>query len=182
MSNPTFSEDYRLQQVRLHQTTNYGTASLGFGRLVTEVLRRTGAKSLSDYGAGKQNLLKALVEAGAPEFDYRPYDPAFPDYGPARQADLVCCIDVLEHIEPQFIDNVIAELAELTTGFGFFSIQTGPARKTLEDGRNAHLIQEPSSWWLRKLATYFDVLELRTSNTTGPGFWLLTQRIAPPAP
>lgn len=181
MNKATFSEDYRQQQVELHKNPNYGIASLGFGKLVADIIRKTNAKSVSDYGAGKQNLLRALAEAGAPPVEYRPYDPAFPDYGPAREADLVCCIDVLEHIEPEFVDNVIAELASLTTGFGFFSIHMGPAGKVLSDGRNAHLIQEPSSWWLRRLAVYFDVLELRTHNNMGPGFWVLVRRIVPKA-
>lgn len=177
MNKPTFSEDYQRQQVELHKNPNYGIASLHFASLVADILRKTGAKSLSDYGAGKQNLLKALTEAGVTDLDYRPYDPAFPEYGPARPADLVCCIDVLEHIEPEFVDNVIEELAALTIGFGFFSIHMGPAGKVLSDGRNAHLIQQPSSWWLRKLANYFDVLELRTHNTMGRGFWVLVRRI-----
>jgi len=30
-------------------------------------------------------------------------------------------------------------------------IDTLPARKTLPDGRNAHLIQESQDWWLSKI-------------------------------
>jgi hypothetical protein len=46
----------------------------------------------------------------------------------------------------------IAELAKITQNFGFFSIHMGPAGKILSDGRNAHLIQKPRSWWLSKLS------------------------------
>jgi hypothetical protein len=93
----------------------------------------------------------------------------FPEYGPPMPADLVCCIDVLEHVEHEFIDNVIRQLSEITVNFGFFTIATGPAVKSLPDGRNAHLIQKPSSWWLPKLVPYFEVQHLQTEG--GHGFW-----------
>lgn len=107
-------------------------------------------QSVSDYGAGKQNLLVGLRSAGIDSVDYYPYDPAFEEYGEPKAADLVCCIDVLEHIEPDKLENVLLDLARITVDFGFFSIHMGPAAKILSEGRNAHLIQEPSSWWLPK--------------------------------
>jgi len=54
-----------------------------------------------------------------------PYDPVFPEYGEPRPADLVCCIDVLEHIEPDLVDNVILELARVTTNLGLESSDNG---------------------------------------------------------
>jgi hypothetical protein len=53
----------------------------------------------------------------------------------------------------------------------------GPAAKILADGRNAHLIQRPSSWWLQRLSTRFDVLQLQTHNTMGAGFWTIVKPI-----
>ena len=44
---------------------------------------------------------------------------------------------------------------------GFFTIHTGPAGKVLADGRNAHLIQQPSSWWLPKLCERFEIDHLQ---------------------
>jgi hypothetical protein len=153
MRAETISDDYRKLQQELHLNPNYGIASLAFAPIVAHIIRQTKPHSLSDYGAGKQNLRKALTQAGVTGFDYRPYDPAFPEYGEPREADLVCCIDVLEHIEPALLDNVLDELEEITTRLGFFSVHMGPAGKTLADGRNAHLIQKPSSWWLPRLAS-----------------------------
>jgi len=138
-------------------------------------MRKTGAKSLSDYGAGKCNLHRGLVSCGLGDFEYLPYDPAFPDYGDPKPADLVCCIDVLEHIEPEFVDAVIADLAAITTRFGFFSIARGPAEKSLSDGRNAHLVQKPSSWWLPRLCTFFEVANLVRD---AHGFWVIVEPAA----
>lgn len=129
MQAQTITEEYRKMQQELHQNPNYGVASLAFAPLVADLIRQTGVKSVSDYGAGKKKLLKGLGEAGITSIQYLPYDPAFPEYGTPRSADLVCCIDVLEHIEPDLLDNVLAELATITTGLGFFSIHMGPAGK-----------------------------------------------------
>ena len=49
----------------------------------------------------------------------------------------------------------------------------GPAAKVLSDGRNAHLIQKPSSWWLKKLTDYFEILHLQTHQIMGNGMWLV---------
>ena len=132
-------------------------------------------RSLSDYGAGKQNLMKTLNQQFGIKLDYRPYDPAFPEYGEPRPADLVCCIDVLEHIEPDLLDNVLDELQSITPRLGFFSIHTGPAIKVLSDGRNAHLIQKPSSWWLPRLCQRFEVQALDLS--PGGFFVLVSPRL-----
>ena len=156
---PVISEAYRKQQQALHENPDYGVASISFAPLVAQVLSRNGARALSDYGAGKQNLRKAL-EAYGVEVGYTAYDPAFPEYGEPQPADLVCCIDVLEHIEPEYLDNVLSDLERITVRHGFFSVHTGPAGKVLSDGRNAHLIQEPIAWWRERLERHFAIEHL----------------------
>lgn len=84
---------------------------------------------------------------------------------------------MLEHIEPPLLNNVLAELQGIVSKIGFFTVHTGPAVKVLPDGRNAHLIQEPSSWWLKRLTDYFEVRHLQTL-PNGSGFWLIVERKA----
>ena len=141
-----------------------------YGELVADIMRGIGAQTLSDYGAGKQKLLEALREIGAAPKEYFAYDPVFPEYGPARSADLVCCIDVLEHIEIEYLDSVLDHLKNLINNFGFFAIHTKPAQKVLSDGRNAHLIQAPPSWWLQRIATRLEILQMEPTEV---GFWLI---------
>jgi hypothetical protein len=162
----TISEAYRTQQIELHQNPNYGIASLGVAPIVRDMITARNIKSICDYGAGKQNLKKWLDQNGVRGFQYFPYDPAFPEYGPPRRAELVCCIDVLEHIEPDFVEPVIGELADITVRIGFFTIATEPANKVLSDGRNAHLIQKPAAWWLPLLSKRFEVLNLWRNQST----------------
>lgn len=171
--NKTITDDYRKMQQELHQNPEYGTASFGFAPLVADLIMQSGAKSVSDYGAGKKNLQVGLNAAGLNP-DYKPYDPAFPEYGAPQPADLVCCIDVLEHIEPELLENVFKDLASVTQKVGFYSIHMTPAKKILPDGRNAHLIQKPTSWWLPRLCVYFDIVQLQQHNIGGGmGFWVI---------
>ena len=169
----TISENYLEQQRTLHRNPNYGVASLSFAPIVADLMRQTGCQSVSDYGAGKKRLLEGLRQSGVEPQHYLPYDPVFPEYGSPQPADLVCCIDVLEHIEPELLDNVIADLSKITAKLGFFSIHMGPAAKTLNDGRNAHLIQKPSSWWLKKLTNHFEIHHLQSHQMMGPGIWMV---------
>ena len=71
--------------------------------------------------------------------------------------DVSLSVDVLEHIEPEYLESVLDHLEELTERMIFISINTGPAGKFLDDGRNAHLIQEPVSWWMPKLLARFEL-------------------------
>lgn len=170
LRKPVISEEYRRLQQQLHQNPEYGVASISFAPVVKEIIDMGKLQSLSDYGAGKQNLMKALKAKFAVDIDYRPYDPAFPEYGEPREADLVCCIDVLEHIEPELLDNVLDELQSITRRYGLYSVHTGPAVKVLADGRNAHLTQKPSSWWLPRLCLRFEIEAL---HRTAGGFYVL---------
>lgn len=164
------SEEYRRLQQDLHKNPDYGVASIEFAPLVKQVMEAGKLRSLSDYGAGKQNLLRTLRQKFGMDVDYRPYDPAFPEYGEPCEADLVCCIDVLEHIEPELLDNVLDELQRITVRYGLYSVHTGAAVKVLADGRNAHLTQQPSSWWLPRLCQRFEIDAL---NKTAGGFYVL---------
>ena len=165
------SPDYLQQQIDLHKNPNYGVASLGYAPIVKDIFVKIGATSISDYGAGKCNLKVGLEKHGLSDFAYYPYDPVFTEYGPPSKGDLVCCIDVLEHVEMHFLDNVLKDLALITKKTGFFTIATGPAVKILPDGRNAHLIQKPTSWWLPKLVRFFEIQHLQTEGTHG--FWVI---------
>ena len=169
----TITEEYRKLQEELHKNPDYGIASTHFAPVISEIMRGLKIKSLSDYGAGKKRLYESLKKLNNAPKEYFPYDPAFPDYGKPQSADLVCCIDVLEHIEPKLIDNVIDDLSSITTNYGFFTVHMGPARKSLSDGRNAHLIQKPSSWWLEKLIKKFEIINLIEHQIMGKGFWTL---------
>lgn len=118
--------------------------------MVTQIIERMGITHLLDYGCGSQvNLAKHLKVPH--KLTYQAYDPGVPRYAKAPlPAQMVACIDVLEHIEPDCLESVLNDLERLCEGVLFATVDTAPAVKTLSDGRNAHLTQEPMSFWLPK--------------------------------
>jgi hypothetical protein len=163
------SEQYREEQTALHAKGNYGTASLQYGQIVSSLVEGTGAKTLLDYGCGSMQNLKKVLDC---DVMYLGYDPAIPEFSVKEPCDLVVCIDVLEHIEPELLDNVLDDLLMLTGKWGFFTVHTGPAKKVLSDGRNAHLIQKPAEWWLPKITKRWDLWKF---DRTAQGFNLLVR-------
>ena len=65
--------------------------------------------------------------------------------------DLVFSNDVLEHIEPEYVTNVLQHINALADKFIWLRIDTNPARKVLQDGRNAHISLNSSDWWKREI-------------------------------
>jgi hypothetical protein len=167
------SEEYRQMQQKLHENPGYGVASVHYAPLVAEVLQSTGVTELLDYGAGKGRLGITLREQLKQPLKIHHYDPAIPQWSaPPAPCGFVACIDVLEHIEPGLLDNVLDDLKRVTAGIGVFTVHTGAAVKVLSDGRNAHLIQQPPSWWLPRFMERF---ELVTFNRMPQGFWVVVE-------
>lgn len=165
------TKEYQQEQRRLHEEReDYGIASLQYVGIVDQFVRQLDLKSLLDYGCGKGRLGDNMTS----QIAIWDYDPAIPgkDKRPSGKFDMVTCLDVLEHIEPECLDEVLDDLADYVGMFGLFSIHTGPAVKVLSDGRNAHLIQEKAAWWMPKLCKRFDVQKM---NSTKNGFWVLVR-------
>ncbi len=165
------SPSYVKEQEALHKTGQYGVTAQKYGGMVSGIIDKLEINHLLDYGCGS-NL--SLTKTLKPErkFTYQGYDPGVARYATLpKPAEMVTCIDVLEHIEPEYLDDVLDHLADLTEVLLFASIHTGPAGKTLSDGRNAHLIQQPLEWWLPKL---WDRFSLQTVQVESPAeFWVI---------
>ena len=145
---------YKEQNTELHRLrSDYGANGHRYASQIRELAQAMSAETILDYGCGKGTLADALEG-----FAVRNYDPAFPDWAsPPPPCDLVVCGDVLEHIEPECLDAVLDDLKRVTKRCLFATIATRPAKKSLPDGRNAHLIQEQLDWWLPKLWTRFTI-------------------------
>jgi len=171
------SDDYRRMQQQLHENPNYGMASVEYAQLVAKFIESTESTEILDYGAGKGRLGMALRQHIQRPLTIYHYDPAIPQWSmPPDPCGFVACIDVLEHIEPHLLDNVLDDLQRVVAGAGVFTVHCYPAAKVLPDGRNAHLIQQPSSWWLPKFLARF---ELAAFSRMPQGFWIGVERKAP---
>lgn len=144
------SHEYLQSQQQMHaHPRGYGGRGYVWANTVIEIAKRYDAHSICDYGAGQGTLGKALRAAG---YVCRDYDPAIPGWdGPPGFADMVCSCDVLEHIEPEKLDNVLAHIRALARKVIFLVIATRPANKLLPNGHNAHLIIESKQWWSERI-------------------------------
>lgn len=137
---------YVREQVRLHADPSYGSGSHRHAYLVAGIALIEECKTILDYGAGKGTIGTVLRSAG---LQVAEYDPGFPgkEKAPAP-ADLVTCLDVMEHIEPNCLSDVIDHLAKLTQKKLLVDISTKFTKfRWLSDGRNSHLIVKDAAWW-----------------------------------
>lgn len=155
--------------ISLHQKhETYGSYGGQNAERVRKAMAQLGSSDVLDYGCGKKGLEKSLG------ISIQNYDPAVKGCEKKpKPADIVVCTDVLEHVEQECIDTVLDHLEYLTKRIGYFVIANRPAKKILEDGRNAHLIIKPADWWLEKLCKRFNVLSM---TYMGTGFEVLVGR------
>jgi hypothetical protein len=138
---------------QLHaEDENWGRGAKHFVDRIRKIIALTGDADILDYGCGKGSLQELLG------FPISEYDPGIPGKdSPPKPANLVVCAEVLEHVEPECLDAVLADLRRCTRRIGFFAIPHNPAIHNLPDGRNTHINVHPHGWWVAKLGEYFTV-------------------------
>jgi hypothetical protein len=154
------TQDYKALQEQFHKDRpEYGTHSKSYAKYVSHIIDQLEIENILDYGAGKCMLGRTIRPKKRVKVWC--YDPCIEELSEApKPTEMVVCTDVLEHIEPICLDDVLDDLKRLTEKVIFMAIHTGPAMKVLPDGRNAHLIQQTYKWWLPKLWDRFDVHSL----------------------
>lgn len=147
-----FSPEYKALQESFHKSCpDYGVSGVRYSEQVLRLSQQLDTRDILDYGCGKCTLSANLP------FLITNYDPFIPAYADRPQPhDLVVCTDVMEHVEEEYILGVLSDISSLAKKAAFFQIATRPAKKTLPDGRNAHLVVQPSAWWLGQLNLYFE--------------------------
>lgn len=154
------SEEYRNINISLHESDVYGEKNHSINDRVLHAidacLQIGMCKSTLDYGCGKGVLIKKLRNHFGSSLEINGYDPCVAEYDiPYSPADIVTCFDVLEHIEPDKINDVLDDISKKTTGLFICIVDLLPAQKKLVDGRNAHLLLAPPGWWLDRLSQTF---------------------------
>lgn len=169
------SDDYRALNAQMHRDKpKWGAVGVANADMVRHLCKETGTNKLLDYGAGREKLRLALEPEG---YEVTSYDPAVPGIDePPAPHDLVVCFDVLEHVEPECVDAVIADIARVTKKMALISVSTIPARRLLPDGSNPHRSLHPMAWWLERLKQYFDIAHTKES---ADSFGVIVRRKAP---
>ncbi len=146
------SAGYRAQLGQL--TDAWGGGGAKHAKEIAFLAENYNAKTILDYGCGPGSLKRQLA-GFRPQLQVAEYDPGYEEKAALpTPADLVACVDVLEHVEPDRLKAVLTHIFDLTNKVAFFVIATRPAEKRLPDGRNAHLIIDNANWWVEQLRTF----------------------------
>jgi len=153
------STAYKRILEEVHSKEKWGYASQFEVPDIVKIINEKNIHTILDYGAGKQFLARELP-LHCSNIIVSSYEPGIPGLdNPPDPAELVCCIDVLEHVEPECIQDVLNDLQRVTKKIGYFTIATEPALRILPDGRNAHILLEPITWWYEQIKARFDILD-----------------------
>lgn len=115
----------------------------------------TGA--ILDYGSGVGTFGEAVRERCGRRYDVCNYEPTLPQWRELEPGpfEAVVCTHVLEHIEPELLVATLDEIKYRATRLIYLEIPHREAKETLADGRNAHLIVEPATYWRARLDECF---------------------------
>lgn len=146
------SAGYLEQLKALHNSREWGASGYSHAPEVLRWMKATGAKTVLDYGCGRGTLKPALKRAGVYAPNIYEYDPAIEGKdAPPQTADLLVANDVLEHIEPEKVQETLLYLRMLADRAAYFTIALTPSKVSLPDGRNAHITLMDEKEWLTHL-------------------------------
>ena len=135
------------------------TGQRNFGQEVMHYLvKRPKYTTVLDFGAGQGTLGEFVCEnierrSRSAEVEWTNYDPGVRTYDrlPSGRFDLIVSSDVLEHVEPDMVDQTCAWIRDHAMKAIYVHIACDPAGLILPDGRNVHLSCHKLDWWVEKL-------------------------------
>jgi len=132
--------------------TNHGAAAI-------PLVQKYKPRLVVDFGCGRNLFIQHLRRIG---LDGLGVDFAFPEADVPRAmhktglldgvADVVTSFDALEHLLPEDVDAVLAEMQRVgrRRAHFVFSICTRPSRTTVA-GEGLHPTVQPLAWWLERI-------------------------------
>lgn len=139
-----------------HSPFAYNNIITQFSPIVSELINNNKFSSVLEYGAHNTDLVTSLVLDH--EITLRCFDPAITQFTRRPEpAQMLVCIDFIEKVEPNFLENTLKDIASLTEQLALFVIQCGPAQNEYSDGRDINLIQDPLSLWLNRILDHFEL-------------------------
>lgn len=160
------SDYYKSVLVKEHEITPWGVASLKYTQVVYNMMQQYNLKEILDYGSGVGNLGISLNKLDKDIKIYN-YEPGKIEWSITPQpCAMVACIDVIEHVEPEYLDAVLDDLERVIIGYAFVDIFTKPAARILHNGWNAHICLKTSKEWFDIFSKRFDIIDARLYQDT----------------
>jgi len=157
ISKQRLAEEYKW--VHKNTTTMSGRTTVKNSDKIKEVIQKVKPFNILDYGCGKgwqytRDEVHKEWNIPMPTL----YDPYVEEYSKlpgvgTKYFDLVLCVDVMEHILPEEVDEVLHSVFFLGN-FVYFHIDTKPALKEFSCGTNFHTSLHEKDWWINKLNEY----------------------------
>lgn len=153
------SKEYKDQLKVLHSKNKMGKNSKRkIPKLfdMPDFLKKYKPNSIIDYGCGSGSVVSFLSQNFKVVEGYDPCVEKYSNY-PNKSYDVLVSMDVLEHIEPDLLDENLNAINKLFTKAAYLDIHTSASPVFLPDGRNAHLIQEQPDFWKKHILKNMDV-------------------------
>ncbi len=164
-------ERERAKYVEIASRAGSSYGSTNHGRAAVPLLQRLrpAPRFVVDFGCGRNDFVRDLRRLG---IDGLGVDFAFPEADVAQQmhktslldgvADVVTSFDALEHLLPEDVDPVLAEMRRVARARGHFvfSICTRPSKTTVA-GEGLHPTVRPLAWWLDRIGRVAKVTAAR---------------------
>jgi len=111
--------------------------------------------SLLDYGCGKGIFMQEMDRLAL--FRYiKGYDPAVDAFKtlPAQSYDMVTCLDVLDQLEPEFVEAAIKDVAQFAAHVAIFDVIT------VQSPNLAHLNPRSAAEWCQIIGGHMQVKDM----------------------
>ena len=160
------SKEYKQMIAKIHSKMKWGREAGRLGGIhatIEKCLAENNLDVVLDYGSGWGGL-KSVIDR---KYKVIEYEPGIEEKSKLPEPhNFVACIDVLEHVEPELINNVLDDLKRVVSFRGLFTIACIESQRMLPNygdnsfsGKNAHLIVKPNTWWLKELEKRFNVID-----------------------
>lgn len=150
------------------QHNDYRTNAPGLDHVgnAIERLAMKNGDTLVDFGCGAGRSVKAFNEQGvvavgvdiannAVEADISYVEACLWDLPPTLRADWGFCTDVMEHIPPGKVNDVLASISRAVTRGAYLLIDSAPDVMGALIGQPLHLTVQPPEWWHARLSEHF---------------------------
>lgn len=168
-ANDTIGLDYKEQLRKEHDGSKWGSTGFRYsGEAIERLVHRYRPSTGLDYGCGKGEVSVNVVDV-----DWTNYDPGIPGidekppYG--KKFDIVVCTDVMEHVEEQYVDEVIKDLMKYTGTVLFVDIACYLTGKTFGEGpykgQDLHITVMSPDLWIARFEELASLQLLEAKNT-----------------
>ena len=147
------SKEYQDLLTEMHKTNRKWGAefkSAPIPQLLREAIEKYRPKTILDFGCGK-GFLSRKLQAEFPNISVTGWDPS---HGTELEGnyDMIVSTDVLEHVEPEYLDETIKDLYNRANIVQYHNIACYYATAILPNGMNAHLSVFAPDIWQKKFS------------------------------